>query len=149
MGKLMGGVALLLLALFMLIGFVKSTADGVSAAEIAALILAVVVPGAVGAKLLRDRFGRDQRIEQNKADLRNRTLAAEVLRLAGTHGGKLTIVEVVTALAITPDQAKDVMDGLARDGFADFQVTDSGVVVYDFQDVRRIGDKQDAKGILE
>lgn len=133
----------------MLIGFVKSTADGVSAAEIAALILAVVVPGAVGAKLLRDRFGRDQRIEQNKADLRNRTLAAEVLRLAGTHGGKLTIVEVVTALAITPDQAKDVMDGLARDGFADFQVSDSGVVVYDFQDVRRIGDKQDAKGILE
>lgn len=133
----------------MLIGFVKSTADGVSAAEIAALILAVVVPGAVGAKLLRDRFGRDQRIEHNKADLRNRTLAAEVLRLAGTHGGKLTIVEVVTALAITPDQAKDVMDGLARDGFADFQVTDSGVVVYDFQDVRRIGDKQDAKGILE
>lgn len=133
----------------MLIGFVGSTADGISAAEIVALLLAVVVPGFFGVKLLRDRFGRDQRIEQNKADLRNRTLAAEVLRLAGTQGGKLTIVEVVTALAITPDQAKEVMDRLAVDGYADYQVTDAGVVVYDFQDVRRIGDKHDAKGILE
>ena len=66
------------------------------------------------------------------------------------HGSKeAAILEVVTALAITPEQAKDVLDGLARDGFADFQVTDSGVVVYDFQDIRRLGDKSSARNILE
>lgn len=149
MGKLGGGVALLVIALFMLIGFVQSAADGISAAEAVAVLLAVGLPGYFSMKLLRDHFGRDKVLEKNKADLRERTLAAEVLRLAGSHGGKLTIVEVVTAMAITPDQAKQVLDGLAREGMADFQVTDAGVVVYDFQEIRRVGDKSTAKGILE
>lgn len=149
MGKAWGGITLLMLALFMLIGFVRSGADGISAAELIAFIMVVVVPGFFGVKLLRDYYGRDQRIEANKANLRQRTLAAEVLRLAGEHAGKLTILEVVTALAITADEAKLVLDNLAREGMADFQVTDSGVVVYDFQEIRRLGDKASAKGILE
>ncbi|MGQ0814935.1 MAG: hypothetical protein ACT4O1_10780 [Gemmatimonadota bacterium] len=149
MGKVWGALALLMIALFMLIGFVRSGADGITAAEIVAFIMVVLVPGFFGIKLLRDYFGRDQRVEANKADLRQRTLNAEVLRLAGAHGGKLTIVEVVTALAITADEAKQVLDNLAREGLADFQVTDAGVLVYDFQDIRRLGDKSTAKGILE
>ncbi len=149
MSKLTGGILLLVLSLFMLLGFVRSGADGITAAEAIAALIVVVAPAVTGGMLLRAHFGRDRLIAQNKADLRQRTLAAEVLRLAGTQGGKLTIVEVVTAFAITPDQAKEVMDGLARDGLADFQVTDAGVIVYDFQDVRRIGDKSSAKGILE
>lgn len=149
MSKLWSGFALLGLALFMMFGFVRTAADGIATAELIAFGIVVVLPLFFGIRLLRDHFGSDQLVEKNKADLRQRTLAAEVLRLAGTHGGKLTILEVVTALAITPDVAKEVMDGLARDGFADFQVTDAGVIVYDFQDIRRLGDKADAKGILE
>lgn len=149
MGKLWGAIALLIIAAFMGIGALRSAADGVSIAEIIAFLFVVVSPAFFGIKLLRDYFGRDARIEANKDNMRRRTLAAEVLKLAGSHGGKLTIVEVVTALAVTPDDAKSVMDDLARDGFADFQVTDSGVVVYDFHDVRRIGDKHQARGILE
>ena len=149
LGKLGGGIALLVLALFMLLGFVRSGADGISGAEAIAFLIVVALPGFFGVKLLRDHFGRDRQLEQNKADLRQRTLQAEVLRLAGTHGGKLTIVEVVTAMAVTPEQAKEVLDSLALEGMADFQVTDSGVVVYDFQEIRRLGDKADAKGILE
>jgi hypothetical protein len=131
------------------IGALRSTADGITIAEIVAFVFVVIVPGFFGIKLLRDYFGRDQRVEANKAEMRRRTLSAEVLKLAGTQGGKLTILEVVTALAVTPDEAKSVLDDLARDGFADFQVTDSGVVVYDFQDIRRLGDKSQARGILE
>lgn len=149
MNKLVGAIALALLALFMLVGFIRASADAITGPEVVAFLLVVILPGVFSIKLLRDHFGRDRRIEAGKADLRQRTLAAEVLRLAGTQGGKLTILEVVTALAITPDQAKDVLDGLARDGFADFQVTDSGVVVYDFQDIRRLGDKSSARNILE
>lgn len=149
MGKFGGGIALLVLALFMLWGFVRAGADGISSAEALAFLIVVALPGFFGIRMLRDHLGRDKQVEKNKADLRQRTLSAEVLRLAGTHGGKLTIIEVVTAMAVTPEQAKDVLDGLAREGFADFQVTDAGVVVYDFQDIRRLGDKASAKGILE
>jgi hypothetical protein len=149
MTKLYGGLLLLGLSLFMLVGFVKAGADGITTAEAIAFLICVVLPGFAGIKYLRDHFGRDQRIEANKADLRQRTLAAEVLKLAGSHGGKLTIIEVVQATAVTPDEAKLVLDNLARDGFADFQVTDAGVVVYDFQDIRRLGDKSEARGILE
>ncbi|MGQ0561731.1 MAG: hypothetical protein ACT443_07655 [Gemmatimonadota bacterium] len=85
----------------------------------------------------------------NKEALRRRTLGAEVLKLAAAHGGKLTIVEVAGALAITTDEAKAVLADLAREGMADFQVTDSGVLVYDLQDIRRLGDKSKARGILE
>jgi hypothetical protein len=148
-GKLWGAVALLILSLFMLLGFMRVAADGIAVAELMAFGIVVLLPLGFGIKLLRDHFGRDKRVEANKADMRNRTLNAEVLKLAGTHGGKLTIVEVVTALAITADEAKRVLDSLAVDGHADFQVTDSGVVVYDFQEIRRMDDKSSARGILE
>ena len=149
MGKLWGAVALLSLSLFMMLGFVRSAADGIGADETVAFAIVVLLPLGVGIKLLRDHFGRDKRVEANKADMRSRTLNAEVLKLAGTHGGKLTILEVVTALAISADEAKRVLDSLAVDGHADFQVTDSGVVVYDFQEIRRMDDKSSARGILE
>ena len=137
------------LSAFMMLGFMSVARDGIGFAEMVAFGLVVLLPLGFGIKLLRDHFGRDKRIDANKADMRNRTLNAEVLKLAGTHGGKLTIVEVVTALAITSEEAKRVLDSLAVEGHADFQVTDSGVVVYDFQEIRRMDDKSSARGILE
>jgi hypothetical protein len=147
--KLWSGVALLTLSLFMLLGFLGVARDGIAPAELMAFAIVVVLPLGFGIKLLRDHFGRDRRVDANKADLRQRTLNAEVLKLAGTQGGKLTIVEVVTALAISADEAKRALDNLALEGMADFQVTDAGVVVYDFQEIRRLGDKSSARGILE
>lgn len=149
MNKLWGASALLALSGFMLLGFMGVARDGINAGEMIALGLVVLLPLGFGIKLLRDHFGRDRRVDANRAEMRQRTLSAEVLKLAGTQGGKLTIVEVVTALAITPDEAKLVLDNLAREGMADFQVTDLGVVVYDFQEIRRVGDKSSARGILE
>jgi hypothetical protein len=149
LNKLWSAIALLVLSSFMLLGFMGVARDGIDAAELIAFGLVVLLPLGFGIKLLRDHFGRDRRVDANRAEMRQRTLNAEVLKLAGTHGGKLTIVEVVTALAITADEAKLVLDNLAREGMADFQVTDAGVVVYDFQEIRRIGDKSSARGILE
>lgn len=149
MGKAWGAAALLMLSLFMLLGFMSVAEDGISTAEGIAFFLVVLLPLGFGIKLLRDQFGGDRRVEANKADMRDRTLNAEVLKLAGAHGGKLTIVEVVTALAITSDDAKRILDSLALEGHADFQVTDSGVVVYDFREIRRMDDKSSARGILE
>jgi hypothetical protein len=114
-----------------------------------ALIISVLLPAAGGALLLKPNLFGNKRVAANKADLRQRTLEAEVLALAAKKEGKLTIVEVVTDMAVTPEEAKSVLDALAVRGMADFQVTDSGVVVYDFQDIRRLGDKSAARGILD
>jgi hypothetical protein len=145
---MIGGVALLLLALFMLYGALRSDL-GTSGPAIIALLITVALPGAAGARLILRQLRNKGKVEDRKALLRRQTLEAEILRLAGKHGGKLTIVETVSDLAITPEQAKDVLDDLARRGLADFEVTDSGVVVYVFHDVQRLSEKPHSKGLLE
>jgi hypothetical protein len=141
-------VALLLLALFMLVGFLRSDL-AVSAASTIAFLITVVLPGSAGVVLLRRHIRNKGAIGDRKELLRKQTLEAEVLRLATKHGGKLTIVETVTDLAITPEEAKEALDELARRGLADFEVTESGVVVYAFHDVQRLSEKPHSKGILE
>jgi predicted DNA-binding transcriptional regulator len=141
-------VALLLLALVMLWGFLGSDL-AVSATSIIALLITVVLPGSAGVVLLRRHIRNKGAIGDRKELLRKQTLEAEVLRLAAQHGGKLTIVETVTDLAITPEAAKEALDELARRGLADFEVTESGVVVYAFHDVQRLSEKPHSKGILE
>jgi len=81
--------------------------------------------------------------------LRQQTIDAEVLRLAVTEGGSLTAVEVATALALTPEQAKDTLDSLVGRDIADIAVTERGVVVYTFHDAKHLGGKGDAKGVLD
>jgi hypothetical protein len=148
LGKLIGGAALLLLAAFMFAGFLGAeVASG--AAKFLAFGIAVVLPGAAGAALIASHFRAKRGFVDRKEALRQQTLEAELVRLAGRHGAKLTIVEAVAELAVSPEQAKDALDALARRGLADFEVTESGVVVYAFHDVARLSEKQQAKGILE
>jgi hypothetical protein len=149
LGKTLGGVALLAVAAFMLLGFAVSKLSLASPAVIFALLVSVGLPAAAGIALLKPGLLGSRRLQKSRADIRQRTLESEVLRLAAQRQGKLTIVEVVTDLAILPEEAKAVMDSLAIKGLADFAVTDSGVVVYDFQDVRKLPDKASAKGILD
>ena len=133
----------------MTIGMLRADIDAPGIAVAIAALVVIGLPAAFAFKLFYDVMKGDKRVAQNKADLRARTLEAEALKLAEGRGGKLTIVEVVTAFAISPEEAKETLDGLARRGMADFQVTDSGVVVYDFVELRRLTDKANAKGILD
>ena len=149
MGRLLGGAGLLLLALFMFVGYLGSDSDAAAGARFAAFVIAVLLPGAAGAALLRSYFREKRGVGQRKAELRDKTLEAELLRLAGKHAGKLTIVEAVAELAISPEEAKTGLDALARRGLADFEVTDSGVVVYAFHDLQRLSEKPHSRGILE
>ena len=149
MGKTVGGTLLLVLAAFMLFGFFNADLSFAAPSTWIALLIAVVLPAAGGALLLKPGLGIPRNLQKRRAEIRQRTLESEVLRLAGERQGKLTVVEVVTALAILPEEAKAVMDELALKGLADYAVTDSGIVVYDFHDVRRLSDKSSAKGILD
>ena len=141
-----GGIALLVLAGLMLLGFVRSDATLAAPATIVALLLTTVAPAIGGIALLR---GGDTKRSRRLDQLRDRTIDAEILRLAVSEGGRLTAVEVATALTLTPEAAKEKLDALVGRDVADIAVTERGVVVYTFHDAKHIGGKGDAKGVLE
>ncbi|HEX2091122.1 MAG TPA: hypothetical protein VHG28_01925 [Longimicrobiaceae bacterium] len=149
MSSLLGAVGLLLLSLFMLLGFLRSGADVGAPATLAALLVTVALPAAGGAALLVRHFGRGKRLSERRERLRLQTMESEVLRLAGRHGGRLALVEVVAEMAVTPETAKEVLDSLVSRELADLEVTESGVLVYSFHDVRHLGEKPHARGILD
>ena len=134
MGRKIGAGALLLLSAFMLLGFLRSSASLGSPTALFALLIAVGVPAAGGVALLRGALGANpkERMEQ----LRQQTIEAEVLRLAMQHHGRLTVVEVTTALALTGDEAKRTLDDLVQRDVADLDFNEEGVLFYTFHDAK-------------
>jgi hypothetical protein len=149
MGRIAGAVALFLLSAFMLLGFLRSDAAIGSPATIAALIIAVGLPAAGGILLIRSRFPRRNQLAARREQLRQQTFESEILRLAAQRQGRLTVVEVMSEFAIPLEQANALLESLVVRELADVEVTDSGVVVYAFHDIKHLADKPRAKGILD
>jgi hypothetical protein len=147
--SLLAGGFLLLLSLFMLVGFMRSSATLSSFGSVMALLITVVVPAAAGIALAMRYFRRGRLVDTRRDQLRQQTVEAEVLRLAGERGGRLTLVEVVTEMAVSTEAAQQALDALVHREIADIAVTDSGVLVYTFHDVERLAEKSRARGILE
>jgi hypothetical protein len=147
--KLIGAVGLALLALLMLAGFFNSSVALSGGTALAALALTVGLPAAGAVLLARGHYAEKSRLSGRKAELRRNTIDAEILRLAGEHGGRLTSVEVATALSMTPEAAAEALKELGIRGQADVEVTDAGVLVYSFYDVRHLGSKSTARGVLD
>lgn len=148
MGKRIGGGLLLLLALFMLVGFLNADVDRSAGTTVLALLLTVALPAAAGVVMLRGAGGR-KRLAQRREVLRQQTLAAELVRLAGQRGGKLTAVEVLAEFAVTAEEAEAALRDLAVRGVAEPEVTESGLLVYAFPDVRLLDEKPGSRGVLE
>jgi len=145
-GRTIGGIALLALAALMFVGFLRSDAELASLRTVLALLITVGIPGGAGVMLLRAPGGRrSKRVEE----LRRQTIEAEILRLAMQHGGRLTVVEVASALALPSESAKTTLDSLAERELADLEITDKGVIVYAFHDAKHLSGKHSAKGILD
>jgi hypothetical protein len=142
------GFALLALSLFMLLGFLRSDAD-LGTPTIAALLITVALPALGGLALLTKPFRRGARLAERRELLRQQTYESEILRLAAQRQGRLTAVELVTEFAITPEKANELLESLMVRQLADVEVTDSGVVVYVFHDVKNLADKPHARGILD
>ena len=132
MGKRIFGTVLLLIALFMLIGFLKAKPDVGAAALFVTVLVAIVAPAAAGAYLWWTTFAE-----------------AELLRLAQSRGGKLTVVEAVAELAFDAATVEETLNAMAAAGVADVEVSDSGVLVYAFYDVQHLEEKATAKGVLD
>ena len=149
MSRLAVSALLLLIALFMLVGFIRSDATLGAPATLAALLITVVLPAAGGIALAAGHVRGRARLGRRKDELRRQTIESEILRLAARHSGRLTAVEVASEMAITPEAAKDALDALALREQAELEITESGVIVYAFHDVRHVDEKSRAKGVLD
>ena len=147
MSRTLAGVTLCILAALMLLGFAQ--AGSVTVASLIALVIGAGIPAAFGVALLSGRLGSGKRLGAAKEQLRRQTIDAEILGLAGKRDGKITVIEVVSELALDHAEASEVLESLSVRGLADIQITDSGTIVYDFRDVRLLGEKGSARDVLE
>ena len=147
MGRKIGGAALLLLSAIMLLGVARSGASLGSPTTLFAVLITVVLPAAGGIALLRGALGRNSKARMEQ--LRQQTIDAEILRLAMKQQGRLTAVEVASALALSGDEAKRSLDSLVAREVAELDVTDDGVLVYSFHDARYFDGGSGAKGLLD
>jgi hypothetical protein len=133
-GRKIGGAALLLLSALMLLGFARSNASLASPTALFAVLITVVLPAAGGIALLRGALGGNSKARMQQ--LRQQTIEAEILRLAMAKQGKLTAVEVASALALPESEVRLSLDAMVTREVADLDVTDDGVLVYSFHDAR-------------
>lgn len=151
MAKLVGGIALLMVSVFMLIGFMAGGGGAQSLGiRIFTFLLAVGLPGAGGLTLLRGHLRRSMPSGGGGADaLRRQTWESEIVKLAERKGGKLTVVEVVADSVMSADDADEVFKDLVGRGLAEPEVTDGGLIVYVFPDIKLLKEKNASKGLYD
>jgi hypothetical protein len=147
MGKLLGGGALIAVALFMLVGFFNAGPTSAGAAA-ATLLLVVGLPAAAGAALIRSHFTTTRGFVQRREELRRQTQESEVLQLAQDHQGRLTVVEVTTRLALPAPAVEALLGGLLERGIAEIEITEAGLIVYTFPDIQKLPGKGESRDVL-
>lgn len=150
MKRIMGGSALIGLSLFMLLGFAKAKLPPGRVTKILTLGIAVVLPMGTGAGLIYSHFKPNQTyLKTRRKELQTRTIQAEIVKLAIAHKGKLTAVEVIAALGISSEMAQQQLNLLTHQNLAELEITESGTLVYAFQDVQALSEKLDSKRIAD
>ncbi len=135
MMKIVGGAALLFLSLFMLLGFFNASKEMSFLASALTFLILVIFPGVAGAALLFSRFKATGIAKRRAERLRRQTQQAEVLRVAEKRRGAVTIATVVADTAMDADTVKETLMALVTQGFANFDLTESGDIVYSFYDM--------------
>jgi hypothetical protein len=143
------GFTLIGVSLFMLLGFFNADISESAMVTALTLIVGVGIPGVAGGTLLLQHFGRGKKLAGRRAQLKRQTQEAELLRLAGEHDGRLTVVEVVRELAMTHPEAESLLRSIVVRGFADVEITESGLLVYTFPDVQLLDEKTTSRGVLD
>ncbi len=149
MGKLISGIGLLVIAGFMTIGFFGASFTEITAAVAIAVIIGVVLPGIGGIALIRAYFKQKERLSGRRESLGQQTLSSEILKFARQKSGKLTAVEVMSEFAIDQDAAQKALEEFHSRGIAEIELTESGVLVYSFYDIKHLPDKDSSRGVLD
>lgn len=148
MAKVLGGIALIAVASFMLLGFFNASPVSAPAA-IATLLFTVGLPGAAGVALLHSYVSGRRDLVNRREQLRRQTQEAEILKLAQERLGKLTVVEVTTQLALPATTVEELLAGLHERGLAEIELTEDGLIVYAFPDVQKLPGKSTSRDVLE
>ena len=146
---LLVGFSLVGISLFMLLGFVSADLAVSGLAKALALLVSVGIPGTAGVTILAKHFRGGKRLAERREQLKLQTLEAELLRMAGEHHGRLTVVEVVRELAMTHADAEMLLKSTAHRGVSEIEVSDDGLLVYRFPDVQLLEGKSTSKGVLD
>lgn len=149
MNRLIFGIILIIVSLFMLIGFFNANLKIGFFAAFLTFSIVVILPFFSGSSLIYYHYKDKTKLQRNKQGLAIKNLEAEVLKLAHNKGGSLTAVELMADLAIDRDTAKQVLESLAVQGLAEVEITESGVIVYSFYDVKHLHEKHKAKKVLD
>lgn len=149
MKKLVGGFGLLSLSLFMLLGYFRAEITGGPAVEVLTVLFAVLRPAGGGAGLLYSHHRQSEAVQQRRHRQRLEGVKSDLVRLAREHGGKLTVVEAMSDLRLDAHLAEDALKELQVSGMAELELTDSGLIVYTFEDVKLLDEKGTARGILD
>ena len=134
MGRILGGILLLLLSLFMLLGYLQADLPAGLAARVVFFMIVVIAPALGGGLLLRSWFRRRKHLQERKERLRQQTLQVEILKLAGANGGSLRAIDAVAELGISREEADNTLEKLAVQGAAEVDITESGELVYRFSE---------------
>lgn len=135
MGKLIGGAILLLMSLFMLLGFFTADKDMSVGARGMSFLVLVVIPALGGSALLLAHFRARRSLSRGRESLRRQTEEAEVLRLAKRRDGRLTVIEVVAETGMDAAKAQDTLTSLVTQGLGDLDLDEPGAIVYEFPDI--------------
>ena len=149
MGRTVGAVVLLLVSALVLLGLVRSNASFASRNTMLALALTVALPAIAGVGMLRSVNEHGRRRGSRAEERRRATIESEVLRLAMLRDGRLTVVDVASALALSADEAKSALDELVTREVAALGLTDTSVPVYHFHEARLAAEKRPVPGLLE
>ena len=146
--RLLLGYGLVGVSLFMLLGFFNADV-GSGVARALAFLVGVGIPGVAGAVLLKQHYGGGKRLAGSREELKRKTQEAELLRMAGEHAGRLTVVEVVRELAMGHAEAEGMLRSLVERGVSEVEVTDRGLLVYSFPDIKLLDEKHTSRGVLD
>jgi hypothetical protein len=137
MKKLIGGGVLIFIGLFMLLGvFSGDTLGKGSLASNAVLIfLFIVAPIGVGGLFIRSHFTGKRKALFNQEKAIQEQREKQIIRLAQQKGGRLTIPEIAVDTSMTTTEAEEFMREMTAKGYVDMQVTDAGVIVYEFYEI--------------
>lgn len=133
--SIIGGI-LIAFGAFMLLGVsVNLSKSALDVADIVGALVFGAGPIAGGGLLIRGRVkAKQQALQAQKRDLYARH-EKEIIRLAQAHKGRISIPEIVAETSLSTAEADQVMREMTTKGYVDMQVTDAGVIVYEFYEI--------------
>ena len=107
----------------------------INAGDIVAALLLGVGPMFGGGLLIRSHMKTKQKaLSARKKDEYVRR-EKEIIRLAQKKSGRLSIPDIVAETSMNSDEADQIMRELTTKGYVDMQVTESGVIIYEFYEI--------------